>query len=238
MGSVKKRRLEKGLLIVLEGIDGAGKTTQAESLHHLLEEAGWDVVRTKEPTDGEWGRMLRASAQTGRLSPKEELEYFIKDRRQHVEKLLKPALEQGKIVIVDRYYFSTAAYQGARGLDPEELLRVNEAFAPQPDLLILLEVDPAVGVRRIRQRGDRENLFEAEASLRSVAKVFKQIDRPYLHRVDGTLPIADITQGLIEKLYAGPLATACAQGFDEPTNGDTWLRLAQLSAKRVLNRRG
>jgi len=175
---------------------------------------------------------LRASAQTGRLSPQEELEYFIKDRKQHVETLLEPALKKGKIVIVDRYYFSTAAYQGARGLDPDELLRLNEAFAPQPDLLVLLDVDPSIGVRRIRQRGDRENLFEAESSLHAVAQVFKRINRPYLLRIDGTLPMDDITHGLLEKLHAGPLSTVRPQGFDEPTTGDLWLELARLSTKK------
>lgn len=228
---MKKRRLEKGLLVVFEGIDGAGKTTQAERLHTLLEQDGWDVIRTKEPTDGEWGQKLRASAQTGRLSPDQELDYFIKDRKQHVEQRLNPALAQGRVVIVDRYYFSTAAYQGARGMDPDELLRLNESFAPPPDLLVLLEVEPSIGIRRIRQRGDRENLFEAESSLRAVAKVFKQIDRPYLHRVDGTLTIDAITHGLLEKLYAGPLSTIARQSLDSPTTGDLWMELSRVGSK-------
>ncbi|WP_158619247.1 dTMP kinase [Corallococcus sp. AB011P] len=227
---MNKLRLKTGLLIVLEGIDGAGKTTQAAQLHDRLSEAGWDVVRTKEPTDGRWGKMLRASAQTGRLSPEEELKYFIEDRREHVDTLINPALAAGKIVIVDRYYFSTAAYQGARGLDPEAILQQNETFAPPPHLLILLEVDPSIGVRRIRQRGDKENLFEAESSLRAVAEVFKKIERPYLLRVDGHLSAADITHGLLELLHAGPLSTQPSLGqSDQPTTGNVWLALWKAS---------
>ncbi|WP_063934881.1 dTMP kinase [Archangium violaceum] len=220
---MQKRHLKKGLLLVIEGIDGAGKTTQAERLHKILAEDGWDVIRSKEPTDGKWGRKLRESATTGRLSPEDELELFMRDRKEHVKTLLNPALEQGKIVIVDRYYFSTAAYQGARGFDPEEILRKNEEFAPPPNLLVFLDVEPEEGVRRIRKRGDRENLFEERDTLAAVAKVFRSIKRPYLHPVNGMLPPDDITHGLIEKLYAGPLSSAHPQEFDAPTSGDLWM---------------
>ncbi|HTD67074.1 MAG TPA: dTMP kinase, partial [Candidatus Limnocylindria bacterium] len=124
-----------GFLIAIEGIDGAGKTTQARLLQERLAARQLATIGTKEPTNGPWGRVLRESAQTGRLSIEDEVETFIKDRREHVADKIMPALRDGTIVIVDRYYFSTAAYQGARGLDPQELMRRNEEFAPQPDLL-------------------------------------------------------------------------------------------------------
>jgi dTMP kinase len=179
-------RLPKGVLIAIEGIDGAGKTTQARMLAEWLERAGLAVLLTKEPTSGRWGRIIRESASSGRLSPQEELHAFLEDRREHVALELGPALAAGTIVIIDRYYFSTAAYQGARGWDPEELLQQNEAFAPQPDLLLLLEVSPAVGVARVRGREGKGNLFEHEEDLAASAKIFAAIDRPYLRRVDGT----------------------------------------------------
>src|SRR5262249_29943843 len=150
---------------VFEGIDGAGKTTQAGLLERALVESGVAVVRTKEPTNGPWGQRLRASAATGRMSPDEELNAFLEDRREHVGTLIEPALGAGKVVIVDRYYFSTAAYQGARGRDPAELIRINESFAPKPDLLVILEIAAATGIARIRQRGDVGNLFEREEDL-------------------------------------------------------------------------
>ena len=99
-----------GLLIAIDGIDGAGKTTQVEFLRKVFSDAGMEVVCSKEPTDGEWGSKLRESAQNGRLSLEDELDLFVKDRRDHVETLITPELEAGKIVILDRYYYSTITY--------------------------------------------------------------------------------------------------------------------------------
>ncbi len=178
------RRL--GFLIAIEGIDGAGKTTQAHFVQDALQARKMAVVRTKEPTTGQWGQVLRDSALTGRLSIEEEVETFIKDRREHVENLIIPELEAGKVVIVDRYYFSTAAYQGARGLDPAELIRLNEEFAPEPDLLVLLDIDPSIGLTRIKTRGDRANHFEKTETLVRARQIFLSIDKPYLCRLDAT----------------------------------------------------
>lgn len=124
----------RGFFIVLEGIDGSGKTTQARWLAEALRQKGYEVVLTREPSDGPLGRRLRRylAASPRRLSSELELAWFLADRRDHVETIIRPALEQGKVVISDRYYYSSAAYQGARGLDPEAILRLNEAFAPGP----------------------------------------------------------------------------------------------------------
>ena len=173
-----------GFLLVLEGIDGGGKSTQAKLVQERVESRGVRVLRTKEPTDGRWGKILRDSAVTGRLSLEEEVELFMKDRREHVEGELLPALREGTTVIVDRYYFSTAAYQGARGLDPQELIRRNEEFAPEPDLLVLLDVEVAQGLDRVRGRGDRANFFEQTEALRRVRDIFLSIDKPYLLKLD------------------------------------------------------
>jgi dTMP kinase len=173
-----------GFLIAIEGIDGAGKTTQAGLLQEALEQKNFLVVRTKEPTAGHWGQILRNSASTGRLSLEEEAETFIKDRKEHVDTVIQPALAAGKVIIVDRYYFSTAAYQGARGLDPSKLLERNEAFAPEPDLLVLLDVEPEMGLERVRARGDQANLFEKRDSLEKAREIFLGIKRSYLCRLD------------------------------------------------------
>jgi dTMP kinase len=92
------------------------------------------------------------NAATGRLSPEDELLYFLNDRRQHVEETIAPALAAGKVVILDRYYFSTMAYQGARGFDPVEIRRMNEEFAPVPDLLLILDLDVDTAHHRIGHR--------------------------------------------------------------------------------------
>jgi dTMP kinase len=180
------------VLVVFEGIDGAGKTTQAALLAAALQRRGLQVISSKEPTNGRWGRRLRESAATGRLSAEEELEAFIQDRQEHVRELIAPALAAGKVVVLDRYYFSTAAYQGARGMDAAAILAANEAFAPAPDALFLLQVPPRLGLDRIASRGDVANLFEREDNLLQCARIFDAIDRPFIHRVDGTRDVQAI----------------------------------------------
>lgn len=174
----------RGLFIVLEGIDGTGKSTQTRHLADWFRSRGREVVESREPTDGPWGRQLRASAATGRLSPKEELELFLRDRREHVEQVIQPALSEGKVVILDRYYFSTMAYQGARGFDPVEIRRKNEAFAPVPDLLFILDLDVDVALERIGARGDTANEFEKRDSLEKCREIFLSLEgEPFVHRI-------------------------------------------------------
>ena len=126
-----KRLPDSGLFIVLEGIDGAGKSTQIRCLTEKLAASGRPPVVSREPTDGPHGRRLRESATRGRLSAEEELATFLADRREHVSNLILPSLAAGKVVVLDRYYFSTAAYQGARGFDWREIVRLGtQASAP------------------------------------------------------------------------------------------------------------
>ena len=173
-----------GFFVVLEGIDGAGKSTQAKLLGERLTACGHKVVLSREPTMGQYGKLLRESAQSGRLSIEEEVELFLKDRREHVNELILPRLREGCVVIVDRYYFSTAAYQGARGLDPQELIRRNEEFAPEPDLLVLFDLPVEDGLARVRARGDKADHFEQVEQLRRVREIFLSINKPYLVKVD------------------------------------------------------
>jgi dTMP kinase len=175
-----------GWLIVLEGIDGAGKSTVIRRLVAHLESAEKQCVTSFEPTRGPWGTKLRQSMTEGRLSLEDELELFLKDRAEHVENLILPSLRQGKIVILDRYYLSTAAYQGARGVSPEWVLTTNEKFAPKPDLVLLLDFDPAGGVDRIRARGDAPNTFEQLEQLREVRRIFLGLDRPFMRKIDAS----------------------------------------------------
>lgn len=164
--------MNHGLFIVIEGIDGTGKSTQAIRLGEWFRAQGREVVVSREPTAGPWGKKVRESAATGRLSPEEELEYFLNDRRQHVEELIAPSLAAGKVVILDRYYFSTMAYQGARGFDPSEIRRQNEAFAPVPDRLLILDLDVDSALERIGARGDTANEFEKRENLERCQEIF------------------------------------------------------------------
>jgi dTMP kinase len=160
-----------GLLLAIEGIDGAGKTTLAASLGAVLRGVGLGVTTGKEPTTGTWGTKLRQSAIEGRLDASEELRYLLLDRREHVESVIVPALERGEVMILDRYYPSTVAYQGAAGLDVHQLLAQND-FAPKPDLLLVLDLDPAEGLSRIRARGDKPNHFEDADNLAQCRAIF------------------------------------------------------------------
>jgi dTMP kinase len=188
-----------GLFIVIEGIDGTGKSTQAARLGEWFAKHGREVILSREPTDRPWGKKLRESAATGRLSPADELEYFLKDRRQHVEDLIAPSLAAGKVVILDRYYFSTMAYQGARGIDPAEIRRKNEAFAPQPDLLLILDLDVDTALQRIGVRGDTANEFEKRDSLVRCREIFLSLrDEPFV-RVISTTGTPDEVAAKIQK---------------------------------------
>jgi dTMP kinase len=173
-----------GFLLVIEGIDGAGKSTLQRRLADWCRSQGRTVTTSREPTDGPHGRALRESARSGRLPVEAELDLFLKDRHEHVANLIRPALERGEVVILDRYYFSTAAYQGARGIDPQTIVTANEAFAPVPDLLLLLDLDPATGHHRIGARGGAPDGFEGAVYLADVRKIFLGFNRPFIRRVN------------------------------------------------------
>lgn len=176
-----------GILIAFEGIDGTGKSTQVKMLAQRLAALGFDVIATREPTDGQFGRKIReVFVNRNEITPEEELELFIKDRREHVKELIEPALAAGKIVLTDRYYLSTAAYQGAAGQDPEMIMQKNK-FAPRPDLVLLIKLSPAIGIHRIQtMRNEELNDFEQEESLKKVDEIFDTMNHDYIKRIDGS----------------------------------------------------
>jgi dTMP kinase len=227
------RRLRNGVLLVFDGIDGAGKTTQATFLADSLERLGFDVVRTKEPTNGTWGRRLRESATTGRLAPEDELAAFVEDRREHVRELIAPSLAAGKIVVLDRYYFSTVAYQGARGMNVQNVLAMNEAFAPMPDALFLLQVDPRVGLKRVASRGDVANLFEREDSLAVCARIFSLIERPFVRHINAERDAKIIADEILWGVFEGPIAARLEPASSGPTIRPDKARAFLDAAKRI-----
>jgi len=180
---------KKGILIVFEGIDGAGKSTQAEFLIDKLKRRGFDVVYFREPSKGRWGRQIKKKAlYPDSLSPEEELGLFLKDRKENVEKNLKPALARKKIIVLDRYYYSTIAYQGARGIDEERIRRMNEAFVVKPDLVFILDIDPEKGLERIENRKKKDKLFEQKKYLKGVRRIFKSFKGKNIIHINGAKP--------------------------------------------------
>ncbi len=192
-----------GILIAVDGIDGAGKTTQVGRICDALISAGEVVVASKEPTNGEHGRRLRESARTGRLSPDEELKTFVADRREHVATVIMPALAQGHVVLLDRYFYSTLAYQGARtGQDPCQLYELMREF-PTPDIAFLVDVLPEVGLHRIAElRGEIPNEFERLEALREIRSLFLQLETcaPEICHIDGNARVEVVYHDIIHQL--------------------------------------
>ncbi len=190
-------RLKKGILIVVEGIDGAGKSTQARRLLKTLRVLGFDVAYFREPTRGRWGKRIKEMARRpDSLSPEEELALFVKDRQENVKKNLRPAVEARRIVILDRYYFSTIAYQGAKGIDPAGIRRMNEKFAVKPDLVFILDISAAAGLKRIHHRKRKDLLFEKERYLARVRRIFQGFrGRKFVH-LDASLPPQEIAAAI------------------------------------------
>lgn len=202
-------KLKRGVLIVLDGIDGTGKTTQAKRLLAALRERGMDAVYCREPSDSRWGAAIKSkAAEAGSLSPEEELDLFQKDRKENVEKNLKPALQRKKVIVLDRYYFSTVAYQGARGFHPEEIRRQNEAFAVEPDLVFILDIHPQKGLARIAASTRKmDSHFEKEDYLVKVREIFHGFEGENMHRIDASRSEEEVYRE-IEKIvfdYLQPL---------------------------------
>lgn len=193
-----------GKLIIFEGTDGTGKSTQIQLLADYLKQNNYPVIVTREPTDSQYGKRIRALySNREEVSRREELQLFIDDRKEHVETLLLPELELGKIVLCDRYFLSTVAYQGAIGFDPEEIYKLN-SFAPEPDIALLFELPPEKSVERITaSRGDMLNDFEQVDSLMKVRAIFDKMDYPYIQRVNADQPIEIIQNQVID--YIQPL---------------------------------
>jgi len=151
--------LRKGFLITLEGGEGSGKTTQVELLAAHLEEQGKKVLRAREPGGtglGEQVRTLLLRADGVKISPLTELLLYLSCRAQLVEEVFRPALEAGGIVLCDRYWDATVAYQGyGRGLDLNMIEQINHEVVKDviPDLTFLLDMEAKAGLDRISRRG-------------------------------------------------------------------------------------
>jgi dTMP kinase len=198
----------RGLLLALEGGEGAGKSTQARLLAIWLRDQGYDVVATHEPGATKVGMRLRAllldTAHTG-LSARAETLMYAADRAEHVSTVIRPALERGAIVVTDRYVDSTLAYQGAgRQLPVGEVASMNEwaTGGLMPDLTILLDLSPASGLGRRARSADRLEAEPAEFHQR-VRAGFLALAHAEPERylvVDATLPPSEISREIQDRI--------------------------------------
>jgi dTMP kinase len=155
------------VLISFEGGDGSGKTTQAGELARYLEDAGFRVLLTREPGGTPLGEKLRGMLQDSSLeiTPQAELLLYAADRAQQVREVIEPALKAGYTVISDRYSDASLAYQGyGRGLDLDVIRRINDWITRGilPQLTLLLDIEPEVGLRRIAKAGKPLDRLERE----------------------------------------------------------------------------
>lgn len=190
-----------GKLIVFEGIDGSGKSTQSHRLAQWLRERGITCVESFEPTRGDWGMKVRqAAAQGERLPLEEEIECLLQDRREHVRNLIEPAVQRGEWVILDRYYLSMMAYQGATGYNVEQIREMNESFAPLPDIAFWLDIPLETALNRMEQRGRLLDAFEDESFLTACHSVYSSLDMPWWRRIPAIGTEEQIHQAIVDTL--------------------------------------
>ena len=206
----------KGKLIAFEGIDGAGKSTQIRRLSEWLQSQGIeDICVTAEPTKGYFGRQIREAKE--RLSPKVERQLFVDDRKEHLVSCILPAIERGAVVLTDRYFYSSIAYQGTRrdafDHDPtleelcalqDEIGEYNRLFAPEADILVYVRLDVDVALERMKKGRESLDPFEKRQTLIDVANAFDRVAASHPHAiiVDGSQSPEDITDTIIRSIQA------------------------------------
>ena len=191
-------------LVVFEGIDGSGKTSLSRLLIDHLRAGGTKAVWLREPTDSPLGDRIRRLAQEKEsVPPQQELELFVQDRRWDVEHNIRPALGAGATVVMDRYYYSNACYQGARGLDMRSILAATRQYAPEPALGLIIDVAVERALERIgRARTTVARLFEKKEFLEKVRANYLSLQGPNLAKIDGNPDLGPVFASVLERWQA------------------------------------
>ena len=177
---------KKGIFIVIEGLDGSGKTTQATLLAKKLSQS-YNIILTAEPSQCKIGTFIREGClyEDKRLPIEAEALLFAADRIEHMQKEIKPALDEGKLVICDRYVYSSLAYQGSAGLSLDWIKTIN-ARALQPDFSVFIDVAPERVLERLQRKKSVMETLETQQKVRDV--YLKFLEKGELIRVDGDKP--------------------------------------------------
>jgi dTMP kinase len=197
--------------IAFEGVDGSGQTTQATLLAKRLEDDGYKVLLTKEPTNNLIGGIIRG-ALTHEWSPTNQTLQLLyaADRGHHLSREVVPAIEKGYIVITDRYFFSSVAF-GSLDCDVEWLKQLNMHF-PMPELAFYIDVPAQVAMNRIQNSRFGVELFEQQSKLEKVTRAYKQMLSEYecLHAFSGELTIEELHTSIYAKVAQTVLSQKCA----------------------------
>jgi len=187
--------MDKGVFICVEGLDGCGKTTQARLLVRRLKE-NYDAVYTAEPSRGRIGKFIKGyclhAEKRGPVAVEALL--FSADRVDHVQNEILPALSKGRIVVSDRYVYSSYAYQGAVGLKLEWIEMLNR-HAIRPDLAVFIDVKPEIAVLRLKRKKSVMENLETQKKVREV--YLKYVERNQLVRIDGNRPKSAVAKDLL-----------------------------------------
>jgi dTMP kinase len=191
---------KKGVFIVIEGLDGSGKTTQAILLAKRLN-SSHNTVLTAEPSRGKIGTFIRESClyEDKRLPTEAEALLFAADRVEHMQNEIKPALDEGKLVICDRYVYSSIAYQGSAGLSLDWIKTIN-ARALQADFAIFIDVAPERVLERLQRKKSVMETLETQQKVREV--YLKFVEKGELVRVDGDKPKEVVADALYTKVLS------------------------------------
>lgn len=191
------------MFVVIEGIDGTGKSTLARDLGRALaKDVGDDhVLVTREPTtDSPWGKRLREAASKGRLSRTKEIEYFHKDRLHHLDTVIKPALTAGKIVICDRYVDSFLAYQTASPAAADELYTRLGPELLEPDLVLLLILPVETALKRIGSSRSGRSQFELAETLERASAIYASRSGKRYQRLDASGPPEAVLEAALQEI--------------------------------------
>jgi len=172
----------KGCFVVIEGLDGAGKTSQINGVVEKLAELGFDAVGTCEPTKTETGQLCRKYLKNENSDVRVDALLFAADRIEHYNQEVMPLLQEGKIVISDRYKMSSFVYQHSQGAPLKWIKEINK-FAPEPDLTIYLDISLETSINRIKESEDEKEKFENIASLKRIKELYESFNNGFI-RVD------------------------------------------------------
>ncbi|MFQ5815083.1 MAG: dTMP kinase [Candidatus Hydrothermarchaeaceae archaeon] len=208
------------MLIALEGIDGSGKETQAKLLNRWVKAKGHDTFLTKEPTSEPIGRLLREFLKRGDIEPRTEALLFAADRSEHTKVVLEK-LEAGKVVITERYFYSSVVYQGASGISVDWIMELNR-FVSLPDLVLVLDIPPEISLERITSKGslrgqlrDMEH-FERKDFLSKVRDLYLDLAKKHENFavVDASLSVDEVQTSIRRKV--GMLLSEAKAGEEPP----------------------